>query len=156
MSMEIQVLMLAYTAAALVALGVTAAFSPSLESMLFRSLPGEISEPFARFVKFAVFVVSFAGGRPSQVAGLIDRNMPNAPPPGAAEGFTIIMSSAIGALMAAAWVLLAFFLISLAALVSGRAYRAYHARGEPVRRIEPAEPRPVSAEKPAAPASRRR
>lgn len=154
--MEIQVLILAYTAAALVALAVTAAFSPSLESMLFRVLPGEVSEPWARFVKFAVFVSAFAGGAPSRVAGLIDRNVPNAPPPGAAEGFTIVMSSAIGALMAASWVLLALFAIASAVLLSGRAYGAYRARGEPVKRLEPAEPRPVSSEKPAAPAPRRR
>lgn len=154
--MEIQVLILAYTAAALVALGVTAAFSPSLESMLFRILPGEVSEPWARFVKFAVFVTAFAGGRPSQVGGLIDRSVPNAPPPGAAEGFTVVMSSAIGALMAASWVLLALFAIASVVLLSGRAYGAYRARGEPVKRLEPAEPRPVPSEKPAAPAPRRR
>lgn len=146
--MEIQVLTLAYTAAALVALAVTAAFSPSIESMLFRVLPGEVSEPWTRFLKFAVFVAAFSGGKPSEVAGLIDRSMPNAPPPGAAEGLTIIISSAIGALMAAAWVLLGLFTIASVILLTGRAYGAYRAR--PVKRLEPDEPRPVSSEKPAA------
>lgn len=49
------------------------------------------------------------------------------------------MSSAIGALMAAAWVLLAFFVVSLAVLVSGRAYGAVRARGEPGKPSEPVE-----------------
>lgn len=137
--MEIQVLILAYTASALVAMGVTAAFAPSLESMLFRVLPGEVSEHWARFVKFAVFVAAFAGGAPSRVSGLIDRTLPNGPPPGAAEGLMIVMSSAIGALMAAAWMLLLFFAVASAALLSGRAYGAMRARGESVKPPPPLE-----------------
>lgn len=144
--MEIQVLILAYSASALVAMGVTAAFSPSLESTLFRVLPAEVSQHWARFVKFAVFVAAFAGGAPSRVGGIIDRTLPNPPPPGAADGLMVVMSSAIGALLAAAWVLLAFFLLSSIVLISGRAYGAMRPRPEPK----------PPAEKPVAHASHRR
>ncbi|MBI2387000.1 MAG: hypothetical protein HYV14_13490 [Elusimicrobia bacterium] len=172
--MDIQPLLLAYTAAALVALGVTAAFSASIEQTLIRLLPEGVAIHWAKFIKFGVFAVSFTGGLPAPLGGgFIDRNAPPGPPPGVAEGLMIVMNSASGALMAAAWVLLAFFGTTLMALIAGRAYQALRkyreeqaaevsrreadrkedkARQEsqPVKRKEPAEARPVVQEKPGA------
>lgn len=123
--MDIQPLMLAYTAAATVAVAVTASFSASIEQTLFRLLPEEAAPHWARFVKFAVAVAAFAGGLPTRpIPAFIDRSAPPPPPPGIADGLMMVMSSASGALMAASWVLLIFFSITLISLTAGRAYLA--------------------------------
>lgn len=151
--MDIQPLLLSYTAAALVALGVTASFSSSIDQMLFRLLPADVGPHWTRLMKFVVFVTSFGGGLPTGAS--FDRT-PGAPPPAIGEGLMLVMGSAAGALMAASWVLLAFFGVTLAALTAGRAYAAMlkfkereprKADDEPLRRREPAEPRPVQKEK---------
>lgn len=160
--MNISALVLAYTAAVLVALGVTSYFSSSIEEVLSNLLPEETAPHWARFVRFGVFVAACAGGMPGATAGIVDRAAPLAPPPGMAEGLMLIMNCAIGALMASAWILLLFFGAGLAVQTAGRAYaemRKYReqkarqdrpeSRGEPVKRLEPAEPRPVTQEKPA-------
>jgi len=173
--MDIQPLMLAYTAAATVAVGVTASFSASIEQTLFRLLPEEAGPHWARFVKFAVAVAAFAGGLPTRpIPAFIDRNAPPPPPPGLADGLMMVMGSASGALMAASWVLLIFFSITLMSLTAGRAYAALRAHreaearevarreeerkleksrqeSEPLKRKEPAEPRPVAQDKAAPP-----
>lgn len=166
--MEIHSLMLAYTAAGVVAIGVVAAFSTSIEMTLFRLLPDEAGPHWARFVKFAVGVSAFAGGLPTRpIPTFVDRNAPP-PPPGVADGLMMVMSSASGALMAAAWVLLIFFAVTLISLTAGRAYQAVRQmkekekrevaeRSEPLKRMEPAEARPVpTQEKPAVPSPPRR
>lgn len=166
--MDIGTLVMAYGAAAMVALTVTAAFSSPIEEVLFRLLPGEVAPAWQQFVKFALFVVAFGGGMPAPLTGaIIDRNAPEAAPiPG--EGFMIVMSSLSGALMAAAWVLLVFFAVTLAALTALRLYSIMRKRreaeasrvaerekerqeagadGEPRKRREPSESRPVKQER---------
>jgi hypothetical protein len=172
--MDISTLVMAYSAAALVALTVTAAFSAPIEEVLFRLLPEEVAPAWQQFVKFSLFVVTFGGGMPAPLAGaIIDRNAPAAPAPPPGEGFMVVMSSLSGALMAAAWMLLVFFAITLAALTALRLYtmarkrreleanrvaereeerkqvKALQDSGQPLKRREPAETRPVQQEKPA-------
>lgn len=173
--MDTATLVLAYAAAAAVAAVVTVAFSAPIERVLFRLLPEEVAPAWNQFVKFALFVASFAGGLPAPISGFVDRA---APPiePAEGEGLMIVMNSVGGALMAAAWVLLAFFAVTLTALTAGRVYASYRKRrelaaralaqreeerklekarqdrseGAPLKRQEPAEPRPVKPqEKPA-------
>lgn len=160
--MNTPALLLAYAAAAAVALIVTAAFSAPMERVLFRLLPEELAPAWNQFVKFALFVASFAGGLPLPRAGFIDRAAPPAPPM-EGEGLMLVMGSVGGALMSAAWALLAFFAITLTALTAARVYAALRERrelekekpdraeprGEPLKRREPAEPRPVKQDKPA-------
>jgi len=169
--MDITYLILAYVAMALVALAVTAAFSSSIDRMLYRLLPEEIAPHWARFIKFAVFVVSCGGGMPLRMPGaFVDRD--NTQVWNAGDGIMLIMGSASGALMSAAWILMVFFGATLAATIAIRAlavhrqaqekearesaqrleeYKAENERSEPraepLRRMEPAEPRPVSQEK---------
>lgn len=163
--MEFLPLMLAYTAAALVALGVMMSFSSSIDQTLSGLLPDQVAPPWSRFVKFAVFAAAFSGGLPSPTAVFIDRGGMPPPPPGMGDGLMLVMGSASGALMASAWILLLFFGGTLTALIAGRAYAALRkhreqearefaerlerseSRGEPLRRKEPAEPRPVAQEK---------
>jgi len=115
--MDIATLVMAYGAAAFVAVTVTAAFSTPIEEVLFRLLPTEVAPAWQQFVKFALFVVSFGGGMPL----MGDRGAPAAPAlPG--ENFMIVMGSLNGALMAAAWVLLVFFALTLAALAAFRVH----------------------------------
>lgn len=129
--MDIQSLTLAYTAAAVVAVGVTAGFSASIEQTLFRLLPEEAAPHWARYVKFALAVASFAGGLPTRpTPAFIDRAAPPAPPPGFSDGLMLVMSSASGALMAASWVLLLFFAVTLLSLTAGRVYAAVLRRRE--------------------------
>ena len=63
--MDIQPLILAYAAAVVVALAVTASFSSSIEQVLFRLLPEEVAPHWARFIKFAAFVAAVGGGLPA-------------------------------------------------------------------------------------------
>jgi len=164
--MELHSLMLAYTASAVVALAVVAGFSAPIGMTLFKLLPEEAAPHWARFVKFAVAVAAFAGGLPTRpIPTFVDRNAPPPPPPDIADGLMMVMSSASGALMAAAWVLMIFFAVTLISLTAGRAIQAVRqmkerekARdSEPIKRIEPAEARPVPAqEKPAVPSPPRR
>lgn len=129
--MDIQTLTLAYTAAAVVALAVTAGFSASIEQTLFRLLPEEAGVHWARYVKFALAAAAFAGGLPTRpMPVFIDRNAPPAPPPPLSDGLMLVMSSASGALMAASWVLLIFFAVTLVSLTAGRVYAAVRGRKE--------------------------
>jgi len=175
--MDIQHLMLAYTAAVLVALGITASFSASISQMLLRLLQEDIATHWSRFLRFALFAVSAAGGMPERSGGFIDRNGLPPPPPTTAEGLMLVMNSAVGSLMAASWFLLLFFGVTLTALTAGRLIAARQQRkheearevakleevrkreeserrsaspkpeGEPAKRMEPAEARPVATEK---------
>ncbi len=165
--MDIQPLILAYAAAVVVALAVTASFSSSIEQVLFRLLPEEVAPHWARFIKFAAFVAAVGGGLPAPLAGFVDRAASAPPPSGPSEGLMLVMNSASGALMASSWFLLVFFGVTLTALTAGRAYAALRKyremeereaaqRGEPVKRKEPAEPRPVQKEKAPPDASPRR
>lgn len=164
--MELQSLMLAYTASAVVAVGVVAGFSAPIGMTLFKLLPEEAAPHWARFIKFAVAVAAFAGGLPTRpIPTFVDRDAPPAPPPGVEDGLMMVMSSASGALMAASWVLMVFFAVTLISLTAGRAYQAVRQMkekekreaGEPHKRMEPSESRPVqAAEKPAIPAPPRR
>lgn len=175
--MDIQHLMLAYSAAVIVALVVTIGFTPSITSMLFRLLNEDIAPHWSRFVRFALFAMSAAGGMPVQTGGFIDRNALPPPPPTNAEGLMLVMNSAVGSLMAAAWFLLMFYGATLTAITAGRLYAANRQRreeearalskseadrksedeqrrrerprsdAEPQKRKEPAEARPIVLEK---------
>lgn len=128
--MDIQHLTLAYAAAILVALGVTASFSAAISQMLFRLLQEDIAPIWSRFVRFALFAAAVAGGMPARTGVFIDRSALPPPPPTSAEGLMLVMNSAIGSLMAASWFLLLFFGATLTALTAGRAYAAAQKRRE--------------------------
>lgn len=175
--MDIQHLILAYSAAAIVALAVTVGFSPSITQMLFRLLNEDIAPHWSRFIRFALFAMAAAGGMPSQSGHFIDRNALPPPPPTSAEGLMLVMNSAVGALMAAAWFLSMFYGVTLTAITAGKLYALARQRkdemaleaarllaesktaeeqrrrekprsdSEPVKRMEPAEARPVAPEK---------
>ena len=178
--MDMSTVVMAYAAALIVAFVVTVAFTPPIQQMLTRLLPPETASPWSMFVRFALFATSFVGGKPAQTtAAVIDRTAPaaSATTPLAGDNFMIVMGSLSGALMAAAWFLLAFFAGTLAAVAAIRIYavvsqrRALAAKdlseheeerkaektrqdrseshGEPIKRQEAAEPRPVKQEKPA-------
>jgi hypothetical protein len=154
---------MAYAAALIVAFVTTVAFTPTIEQMLFRLLPEEAAPPWSMFVRFALFVTSFVGGKPVHAAAAA------AATPLAGDNFMIVMNSMGGALMAAAWFLLAFFAGTLGAVTAIRVYAIMSQRralaaereaqktrqdrtethGEPIKRQEAAEPRPVKQEKPA-------
>lgn len=154
--MDMIALLLSYSAAAAVSVGVIAAFSSSIDQMLFRLMPSELGPHWTRYVKFALFVASFAGGLPA--GGRFDRS-PDAPPMPAPDAMMMVMGSAVGSLMAASWLLLIVFGAALAAVAIGKGYAELRKvkeepqpgfqDDEPVRRKEPAEPRPVQREKPA-------
>jgi hypothetical protein len=126
--MDIPTLVMAYSAALLVALAVTAAFAAPIEEMLFRLLPKDISAPWQKFIKFALFVAAFTGGMPSPPAAFIDRNVAAVPVPG--MGMMVVMKSVSGSLMAAAWFLLIFFAATLTALTGANVYASLRRRRE--------------------------
>lgn len=175
--MDIQHLILAYAAAVIVAAVVTAGFSASISQMIFRLLNEDIAPHWSRFLRFALFAMAVAGGMPVASGAFIDRNSLPPPPPTSAEGLMLIMNSAVGALMAAAWFLLMFYGVTLTAITAGRLYSVARQRkdeaaletarllaesktaeelrrrekprsdAEPVKRMEAAEARPVAQEK---------
>ncbi|UPT73543.1 MAG: hypothetical protein M0D55_17010 [Elusimicrobiota bacterium] len=71
-----------YAAALTVAAVVTAAFSRAIDRVLYKLIPEEVAPSWTQFVKFALFVASFAGGMPTGPGGaFIDRNGPLVTPP---------------------------------------------------------------------------
>jgi hypothetical protein len=176
---------MAYCAAATVAVVVTTAFSNSIDQVLSRLLSEEVAPAWSKFVKFALLAASFVGGMPAPLtAGFIDRNGPAVTSPVEGESLMIVMKSVAGALMSASWILLVFFGVTLTALSAGRAYAALRKRreaeakeladraeerklektrqdrseshGEPIKRREASEPRPVKQDKPASQPHERR
>lgn len=171
--MDTTSLLLAYAAAAAVGAVVTAAFSPSINIVLTKLIPGDLVPAWNQFTRFALFVASFAGGIPNPNPGrFIDRNAPAVAPPVEGEGLMMVMRAIGGALMAASWTLLIFFGVTLAAYGAGRVWTAIKQRRdedakeverreqerreakakqdassseriEARKRLEPAEPRPV-------------
>ena len=119
--MDTSSLILAYTAAAVVAGVVTLAFSPAINRVLNKLIPDAVAPAWAQFIKFALFVASFAGGMPLTTPGrFIDRNGPAVTLPVEGEGLVMVMRSVGGALAAASWTLLIFFGVTLIAYTAGQ------------------------------------
>lgn len=127
--MDTGTLIMAYAAAATVAGIVTAAFAPAMDRVLYKLIPEEVAPAWSQFMKFALFVASFARGMPVvDGARFIDRTGPLVTPPAEGQGLMIVMKSVGGALAGASWTLLLFFGVTLTAFMAGRVWVALKER----------------------------
>lgn len=177
--MDTSTLVTAYAAAASVGVIATAAFSPSINRAVDKLIPEEMAPAWSLFMKFSLFVAAFTGGMPGAEPGrFIDRNAPLVTAPVEGENLMLVMRSIGGALTASAWILLAFFAVTLLAAFSiriwamikqrreddateGARVKAEQAeakakqdasespRSETIKRMEPASTEPVKRQEPA-------
>lgn len=127
--MDTGTLVWAYAAAAAVAGIATVAFSPAIDRVLYKLIPEEVAPSWSQFMKFALFVASFARGMPVlDGARFIDRSGPLVTPPVEGQGFVLVMKSVGGALAGASWTLLVFFGVTLTAFMAGRVWVALKER----------------------------
>lgn len=153
--METTILAFSFAAAIVLAACVTFFFSRPIDEALGRVVPPEMGSAWRQYAKFALFVVTFAGGmRVSELSNFVAARSAASPPLTAGQGLMEVLKSVAGSLSAAAIALLAFFLATLAIDSSRRMYQA--------RRLErplppsEAERRPVGAERHASAASKER
>lgn len=153
--MDSTILAISFAAAIVLAACVTLFFSRPIDEALGRVVPPEMGSAWRQYAKFALFVVTLAGGmRVSELSSLVAMRAASSPPMTAGQGLMEVLKSVSGSLTAAAIALLAFFVAALAIDASRRVYRA--------RRLErplppsDAERRPVGAERHASAASKER
>jgi hypothetical protein len=119
------ILLLAVTflVALAVAVIVVRVFSSSIEKILARIIADDISQAWARYVKFAIYVVCISGGvRVWELERYITGQSPRS------EALQLtperwvleVYRTVIGTLQSAAWLLLIFFLVSLIAYAVSR------------------------------------
>jgi hypothetical protein len=155
--MESMVLAFSFASAILIAACVVTFFSTSIDEALARVVPVEMTPAWSRYVKFALFVVTFAGGmRLSELAGFMALRTPGGPPLTAGQGLLEVFKSIAGSLIAASGTLLAFFVVTLAVYAAKRFYATHRADvdraaaklARPAERPSPAaERQPVGTER---------
>ncbi|MBI3564001.1 MAG: hypothetical protein HY079_02255 [Elusimicrobia bacterium] len=136
--METAILCAAFAAALAVAGTATAAFSESFDSVLARLIPAGMAPAWSRFVKFGLFTASFVGGLRLQDLTAFAQRTAGGAGLGAADGLVETYRATAGALVAAAWTLLAFFVGTLVLHAAARAFES----ARPAEAPRPGERRP--------------
>ena len=143
--MESMIMAFSFAAAITIAAAVVRLFSRPIDEALVRVIPAGMEPAWNRFAKFALFVVTFAGGmRLAEFAALLTMRTPAGPPIAAGQALLEIFKSITGSLVAAAVALLAFFVATLAVDASMNVYRSHRPAERPL--VE-TERRPVGAER---------
>lgn len=110
--MDIATLIVAFLAALAVSGCVVLAFSSAINGVILRLISGEVAAAWARFVKFALFVASFAGGlrlhELETLSGLTSFSNGQSQI-NMGECLLEMYKTIAGGLIAASWALLAFF-----------------------------------------------
>ncbi len=110
---------------------VASLFDKSVRAILTRVVGAELSEAWHRYVIFALYVVGIAGGVPLwQFQQYLDPRPDNAPPLAldAAHWTLEVYRSLIQTLQSIAWMLLAFFAVTLIAYVFVRGFEMKHGK----------------------------
>ncbi len=129
--MELPILVLAYVAAAVVAVLTTAGFSRAIDRVLARLIPADIASAWTLFIKFALFVATFTGGMPASDLGkFVGFTTPAVVLPVPGDGTMFVMKSVGAALMSASWFLVVFFGVTLTAGAAARLYTALREKRE--------------------------
>jgi hypothetical protein len=129
--MESMIVAYSFAASLAIAACVVVLFSRSIDEALLRVIPAEMVSSWRLYVKFALFVVTFAGGlRLSELAQLFALRAPGAAPLAAEQSLLEVLRSVSGSLIAAASALLAFFAATLVVYASRRVYFAHRADAE--------------------------
>jgi hypothetical protein len=156
--MDTTILAFAFASAVILAACVVFFFSGPIDEALGRVVPPEMLSSWRQYVKFALFVVTFAGGlRVSELSAFVAARTTSGAPLTAGQSLMEVIKSITGSLSAAAIALLAFFVATLAIDASRRVYQARRTpRPAPPAPPAEAERRPVGAERHAAAASKER
>jgi len=153
--MDTTILAFSFAAAIVIAACVVFFFSRPIDEAIARVVPPEMASAWRQYVKFAVFVVTFAGGmRVSELSAFVSTRSTMSPPLTGGQGLMEVLKSVAGSLSAAAIVLLVFFAAALAIDASRRIYQ-----GRRTARPSPAgeeERRPVGADRHASAGPRER
>lgn len=168
--MELPIIVLAYAAAAAVAVLTTAVFSRAIDRVLSRMIQDELVSSWSLFIKFALLVTTFTGGMPATDAGkFVGFVLPAVTPPVPGDGTMFVMKSVGAALLSGARFLLVFFALTLTAGTAARLWGALRAKreadarekkaedavpAEPPKRAEPEGRRPIEKEDPSRPLAR--
>jgi hypothetical protein len=129
--MDSMVLAFSFAAAIAIAACVLLFFSGSIDEALARVLPAEMLQAWRRYVKFALFVVTFTGGmRLSEFAQFLTMRAPSGPPLTAAQGLLEVFKSVAGSLLAATATLLIIFAATLAIDTARRVYQSRGAEAD--------------------------
>ena len=125
--MFMTLLVVTFVASVLICFLITLVFAKPVVEILDRTVGREISHTWARYIKFAIYVVGISGG-------VRIRSLEQYITPRPREEDPIILNldrwvlelyrTAIGALQAIAWMLLVFFVFSLIAYVIVRIFEA--------------------------------
>jgi hypothetical protein len=115
---------------------VVALFNKSIESILKRVVPDEISYAWLRYMRFAIFVFGIGGG--VRVWDLEKYLTPQEPAKGAVQltGYRWVLEiyqTIISTLQSTAGILLAFFIIGLAAVVVVRIFESRNTKNTPAK-----------------------
>ncbi len=132
--MVISLLVTTFVIAFVVASIVALIFSKPIDLMLNRVVPGDISRAWARYLKFAIYVVGIGGGVPvfSFEKYLTPQEPYNQIIPLTSDRWLLeVYSSIIGTLQSTVTVLLVFFVFALIAAVIVRFLDARTAKPEP-------------------------
>jgi hypothetical protein len=141
------ILSFSFAAAIAIAACVTIFFSKSIDEALTRVIPAEMASAWNRYVKFALFVVTLAGGmRLSELTQFLAMRTPGGPPVPAGQALLEVFKSITGSLIAAAVALLGFFAATLVVRASMRIYDERRVKTEKTA-LEHERPAPV-AERP--------
>lgn len=129
--MDAMVLAYSFAASIAIAACVLYFFSGSIDEALRRVLPAEMTQAWSRYVKFALFVVTFTGGmRLNELARFLAARLPAGPPLAAAQSLLEVFKSIAGSLMAASAMLLVIFAATLAIHAARRLYQTRAAEAE--------------------------
>jgi hypothetical protein len=144
--MESLILAFSFVSAIVIAACVVTFFSTSIDAALARVIPEEMTPAWSRYVKFALFVVTFAGGmRLSELEAFLTMRTPAGPPLAAGHGLLEVFKSITGSLIAASGTLLGFFAVTLAVYASMRFYQSHRADVERLEaKLSRATERPAS------------
>lgn len=143
--MDSMILTFTFAAAVAIAACVVLLFSESIDMALVRVVPAELVSAWRRYVKFALFTVTFAGGmRLTELAEFIAMRAPAGPPLTAAQSLLEILKTLKGSLIAASVTLLAFFAATLAMYA---AILLYQMRPTGIDKAEASRSRPGAADR---------
>lgn len=156
--MDSTILAFSFAAAIVIAASVALFFSRPIDEALGRVIPPEMGSAWRQYVKFALFVTTFAGGmRVSELSSFVAVRTAASPPLTAGQGLMEVLKSITGSLTAAAIALLVFFTAALVIDASRRVYQSRRfSRPSPPAPPAEAEGRPVGANRHASAASKER
>jgi hypothetical protein len=153
--MDSMVMAFVFASALAISACVVLVFAASIDRVLVRVIPDEMDQAWGLYVKFALFVATFAGGvRPTDLSQLIGHPTPGETAAiGAGPAFLEVLKAMVGSLVTASGFLIVFFGGALLAQALIRAYKSHdlaRAAAKTAAALQRPRPTPQPAQRPAA------